>query len=402
MKTPTTPENQPSRNVSVSPALQSIPQAIVSPTQKTVQALGVFITISTPRDAYTETHFMKRWLSSIPPRFGTNKALDDAVRCLVNHCIGKLSNQDKVIQYARRAYGSALVNLQQAISDPEEGMSSETLCTTMVLSLYETYACTKKHAWVKHAGGATRLMQIRGPSRHKHDFDKMMLFAFRGVMIMEAFMQRTSCVLDTDEWRFVLAGPDAPSPLLQLTSEFYAYFATMPGMVQQLSNLQREDINQVVSFVNSASQLSSRLRDWFLRWRSIMGPGIEVPSATNDSTFPLVYDYNTSGGTNVFFATSYYGCMILLNNFIKIFQPDPNIEDDNQFMIGEICKNVEYSHQAGLFGPYNTVFGLRMAFMVAPLAVKMWIKDALDKMAEIMPIMRFQVKFGEDVVLIED
>lgn len=168
---------------STSPSSLGIPSTVVLSTQQDIQSLSVFITNSSLPDRYTEIHWMRKWLSFIPSRLGTSKVLDDAVHCLASHYVGKLSGQYQVVRRARQAYGKALLSLRQAISDPEQGVSSNTLCATMVLSLYELFSCTKKDAWVKHAGGAGRLIQIRGSARHMNEFDRVMLYAFRGQMV---------------------------------------------------------------------------------------------------------------------------------------------------------------------------------------------------------------------------
>lgn len=129
------PENKQPR--STSPGSLGIPSTVALPTQQDIQSLSVFIANSSLPDRYAEIHWMRKWLSLIPSRLGTSKVLDNAVHCLASHYIGKLSGQDQVVRRAHQAYGQALLSLRQAISDPEQGVSSNTLCATMVLSLYE-------------------------------------------------------------------------------------------------------------------------------------------------------------------------------------------------------------------------------------------------------------------------
>ncbi|OCL11126.1 hypothetical protein AOQ84DRAFT_387053 [Glonium stellatum] len=396
------PEVSENKQTSASTGSLGIPSAIVPPTQQDIQSLSVFMKNSSIQDAYTEIQWMRKWLSFIPSRLGTSKVLDDAVHCLVSHHVGRLSGQDQVVRRARLAYGQALLSLQQAISDPEQGVSSNTLCATLVLSLYELFSCTKKDAWVKHSGGASRLMQIRGSARHMNEFDRVMLYAFRGQMVMEAFMQRSSCFLDSEDWKIVLSDPASSfsSIVLNLSNEFYAYLAACPGMAKGIINLQRDNLNEVVSFFSRMNELINNLSDWFRRFRDVLPPPEEVPSSTNDPTFPIVYRYDCY--CNFFHTVYYYGCMILLKNFLRSTQFDPNLEAENIFMVSEVCKTVEGASYFGIFGPYGAVFGLRMAFMVADLPTKMWIKNQLDKMSEAMPIMRYQVSMGADVVLAEE
>ena len=214
-------------------------------------------------------------------------------------------------------------------------------------------------------------------------------------------MQGANSFLDSDDWRVVLANPTSSfsSILLNLSNEFYTCLATCPGMVRAIFNLQRDNPGEVISFFSRVNELINNLRDWFRRFRNVLRPPEEVPSCRNDPMFPIVYRCDCY--FNFLHTVSYYGCMILLRNF-KSLQPDPNLEAENVFMVSEVCKTVESSCYFGLFGPYGAVFGLRMAFMVTNLPTKMWIKNELDKMSEIMPIMRYQVSIGADVVLVEE
>jgi hypothetical protein len=77
-------------------------------------------------------------------------------------------------------------------------------CATMLLSINEVnailtilspvlsltsaklFTATTKHAWVKHVGGACKLMQIRSSQRINTDFDRAMLMSFRGQLVLNS------------------------------------------------------------------------------------------------------------------------------------------------------------------------------------------------------------------------
>ncbi|KAF2810949.1 uncharacterized protein BDZ99DRAFT_519621 [Mytilinidion resinicola] len=398
----TTPEYQASRSPSEAPTPLLIPQSIIPWTQDNSQALKVLLEDSTPMDEFADTHFLRRWLSFVPPRLGNSKALDDAVRCMGTHYIGMLSRQESIMLSARQTYGHALRSLSKAIGDPKEAMSSETLCATMFLSIYELFACTKKHAWVKHAGGASKLLQLRGPNHINSDFDHSMLLFFRGQVTMEAFMRGTDSFLCQPEWQLVLSDPDPdnPNPYTQITNEFHAYLATCPGIAAHFRVLDRKDINAVVSFLNTTSDLSTALRAWFLRFRELLPPPTEVTSDPYDPLFPTTYVYH--GASNIFCTSSYYGCLILLNSMTHALQPDESLSIENRYYVNEVCKSADFTFDAGLLGPYSTIFALKMAFMVAELPIKLWIEQRLLKMGEFMPFMKHQVSLKTDVISYPD
>ncbi len=45
------------------------------------------------------------------------------------------------------------------------------------------YMRTENNSWVRHAGGAGRLMQIRGAHRHREGFDHIMFMGYRGIIV---------------------------------------------------------------------------------------------------------------------------------------------------------------------------------------------------------------------------
>lgn len=116
---------------------QRVPRGVIEATYHDMQTLTIFIQNSTPLDKCTNVHFTKKWLCCIPSQIGTSDVLDDAVRCLANYYVGSISGSEKALKRGPRAYGNALLSLQKAVADPVRGMASETLCATMVMSLYE-------------------------------------------------------------------------------------------------------------------------------------------------------------------------------------------------------------------------------------------------------------------------
>ena len=71
--------------------------------------------------------------------------------------------------YGLRYYVSALKLMSQAIQDPREVGSIETLLTTFVLNLYEviapTHVSTGQASWVSHRVGGSLLLSLRGPQQ---------------------------------------------------------------------------------------------------------------------------------------------------------------------------------------------------------------------------------------------
>lgn len=71
----------------------------------------------------------------VPLRVGQNRALDDAIACIVNSWQTSRRGETQ----RRRDYAKALVSLQQCLDNKLECKSSETLGAALLLCEYEVY-----------------------------------------------------------------------------------------------------------------------------------------------------------------------------------------------------------------------------------------------------------------------
>lgn len=60
---------------------------------------------------------------------------------------------------------------------------------------------TERLSWVTHAGGAGRLMQIRGAFRHKNGFDYIMFLGFRGIIVSRGHLMYRIKILKVPDRR---------------------------------------------------------------------------------------------------------------------------------------------------------------------------------------------------------
>jgi hypothetical protein len=137
----------------------------------------------------------RSYFSYIPSHFGHTLALDDAFRCLITSAHSKLvpthsSRPETILSN----YSNALHSLQSAVKNPETRYSTEVLCATAVLSIFEVSIrashmlnhpltdCKLLNSpngmpWSQHIAGASRLIQLRGPSRFTSEFDKSLFIS---------------------------------------------------------------------------------------------------------------------------------------------------------------------------------------------------------------------------------
>ncbi|KAJ2971414.1 hypothetical protein NQ176_g7697 [Zarea fungicola] len=122
-------------------------------------------------------------------RFGTVGSypiLDGALCSLSMHLVGKEVQNDDLIAYSRTLYGQSLNNLQRALRHPTKWKASETLCTAILLCIFELFAGTESgDSWLQHARGIGILMEQRGAKAHRDGWDAAMLLSMRGVLVKE-------------------------------------------------------------------------------------------------------------------------------------------------------------------------------------------------------------------------
>jgi hypothetical protein len=102
-----------------------------------IQCLSTWIEDVSRSPSVSDENTIARIFFLIPARLGTSSALDMAVHCLTVHHLGVMQGNEDIVRHGRLTYGKALFNLQKAVYDPAQALTSETLCATMILSIYE-------------------------------------------------------------------------------------------------------------------------------------------------------------------------------------------------------------------------------------------------------------------------
>lgn len=88
----------------------------------------------------TDLRFSLTWayggyLSAIPQRLGTNKALDAAAHALMSSHARFITRQPTVTADALSKYSHALIVLRECLDDPVVACSASTLCAVYLLML---------------------------------------------------------------------------------------------------------------------------------------------------------------------------------------------------------------------------------------------------------------------------
>lgn len=140
------------------------------------------------------------FVKHIIENFGNHSYQDASTCCLSSVYLAHLTKDAALLKASRQMYGLALREVIRALNTPE-ATSENMMCTMMMLSVYEMYARTTKDAWVMHAEGVKRVMQIRGAQSYERGFPRSCYIAFRGFLIATALYEGKSCFLERDEWQ---------------------------------------------------------------------------------------------------------------------------------------------------------------------------------------------------------
>jgi hypothetical protein len=99
------------------------------------------------------------FICEVPSRLGHNPALDAAAAVLVNAHTSLVHKKTSMEIVSPQLYLRAIKTLQTCLEDPHQGMSANTLCASVLLSLVEVtvyihYVCsclTRHHRhWLAH------------------------------------------------------------------------------------------------------------------------------------------------------------------------------------------------------------------------------------------------------------
>jgi hypothetical protein len=84
------------------------------------------------------------FIQDVPARLGHNSALDAAVAVLVNTHTALVQKKRALEVVSPQLYLRAIKTLQTCLDDPQQGMSSNTICASVILSLVEVSQIVSK------------------------------------------------------------------------------------------------------------------------------------------------------------------------------------------------------------------------------------------------------------------
>jgi hypothetical protein len=347
----------------------------------------------------------QNWLSRLPDMFGS-KLLDTTVRAVALIHLGRTQHTEAFVQESRQFYGNALRLLNRSLSNDTDGMSSETLSATILLSFYEMFASDANSSWVRHSGGAGLLMRIRGPDRHLSGLDRDIYLAYRHTIVIDAFMRDEACFLAEPAWLDMAKKvhddmkssgfPEERLEIFDLAQEFYLEHVLIPATLRDArfmddskKKMTPEQFQSHRELVLARTQMHrAKLKSINLRLRTTLeAQGLQTATMdTGDPIFPKQYIF-----ANVFIASTHTGhwtIMLMLNLILKEIEKDIAPEKnslyvmENREMCREICRTTPFMLTSSFLGPFFVIFALRICLMVfEPGQERAWVIRKLQQIS---------------------
>ena len=279
--------------------------SMLSPTAYQSQLLSLFLaTIQSDNSVHVLPTFSCHsiWLAQLAGRVEVSPTLLYAIRAMSLAFLGRQARDENLVQNSRLIYGRTLLKLNKSLQDPEEGLASDTLSATVLLTFYEMLNCTENDSWVRHAGGAARLIQVRGVDRHQTGIDRAIFLACRYAIVIASFQTGERCFLSAAPWRRLSQEIHNSSLNRNAYDDareaFFQEIVQHPGYVMEAVTYMASGgrdplvLQDLVRRGHTHRSNHQAIYNRFIETLKEAGQEPrEVPSSVEDKVFPIVYQF---------------------------------------------------------------------------------------------------------------
>ncbi|KAL3418828.1 hypothetical protein PVAG01_09049 [Phlyctema vagabunda] len=210
------------------------------------------------RDLVTQVTAESWWVGAMI-KSESSKSLE----ALAAMFFAKAHNLQHISTEALKLYSEALSTLRSMLCDPENVWKFETLASLTTLCMYELVAFRAGQEWNQHARGLARLIELRGPWRHKTLPEKSVFLENRLILLSRAIVSRQTSFLSQKVWKEV---PWEDEPLAKQPIDFLLdILCDVTALIH--------DVDQITSDREETSGLKERittsfneLNVWWRQW----------------------------------------------------------------------------------------------------------------------------------------
>ncbi len=159
----------------------------------------------------------------------------DSVNALALAFYGKANRQSKIIQQGADCYAKALRKLACDLNDQNAMWSPSVLLSVFLLAHYESIKSIRSESWIKHAGGAERLLELRGPRSHQSLEERRIFEAARLLIVMNAIENCKRTFLDQKKWLTLPWAQDLDQK--SAMNLLIDIFCIIPGLLKDFKSL---------------------------------------------------------------------------------------------------------------------------------------------------------------------
>ncbi|KAF1963259.1 hypothetical protein CC80DRAFT_852 [Byssothecium circinans] len=392
------------------------------------------------------------FIRDVPSRLGHNTALDTAVACLISAHSTLVHQEDTKEIVDPGLYMRAVQTLQTKLEDPQQFLSSNTLCASVLLGIVEALAGPRSgNRYLAHVGGAGRLMEIQGPRNCEDQFAKEILRFNRGGLIITSIYKRKPCFLTLPGWRDIAFDTTGLSfddclytGVLHRMAEFPALleeFKELDEVAQQPSNSAAQynfnvsssaqglslgfppevydprlvcssdsfTMDSTRNYENAKNGLLGKLHHLkdalsdigrHLTAKLVDGSAaVELPAIEKDSPIPTALHFSNWRVAVAY--NCYWSLLILVNKKICQLLPpyDPTqyaLEAESRTVAYHICKTWEDAWDTRPIGAFHVPLGFVLAHGFCTPDVQEWIVKGLNALLEQQHVDNF--RWSDDVI----
>lgn len=209
----------------------------------------------------------------------SNKTLSLAFSAASLAALANRPNAKSLLLRAEEQYSRAIRYVNQALRDPVEQKTDETLASVLLLGLFETVMSRKVSmtAWGSHIDGAVMIIKMRGRNQLKTKLGHALFTAVRTQMIVNALATGKSPDWSIDNWMADANGRDENADevnrlalrLAELRCDVNKYMtivARTPENIALITNLMHQILDVEQGFLAWEAQLPDVWRPRTVAW----------------------------------------------------------------------------------------------------------------------------------------
>ncbi|KAI9710811.1 MAG: hypothetical protein M1812_007359 [Candelaria pacifica] len=218
-------------------------------------------------------------------------ALTAVSRCMFGAWERK--NRDTETTEVRAAFGKALTATRNAVENPSQSLSDETLMAVCLLGFYEAVvdAFRSKLSSARHYHGAAALIEHRKVSNMNSELSKKLLLAVRNSIVESAIADCTPVDTSAEVWQDSDQLPQNPATLLDIMSVEVANVLSAenqpPERVVELEEVETDASPPISNLLDRAIAAEARLASWPeivpRNWIPVRIPRNSIPQVVVDA-----------------------------------------------------------------------------------------------------------------------